>query len=33
MGQKKIVGTYYSIDTVFHKIVELTSQGYAESNI
>ena len=33
MKQKEFVGTYYSIDTVFHKIVELTSQGYAESDI
>lgn len=33
MRQKKFVGTYHSIDTVFHKVVELTSQGYAESDI
>ena len=33
MRQKKFVGTYQSIDSVFHKVVELTSQGYVESDI
>lgn len=33
MKQKEFVGTYYSIDTVFHKIIELTSKGYAECDI
>lgn len=33
MRQKEFVGTYYSIDTVVHKIVELTSKGYGEDEI
>lgn len=33
MRQKKFVGTFHSIDTVFHKVIELTSQGYVESDI